>query len=82
MIALNLPAVPIPDAVAVQVGSQIPPRVLEAEKQAEQAVYRFGLSRGPQYEEARQLALAEIAAANKVLATYHPRLVARIGGAR
>ena len=82
MIALNLPAVPIPDAVAVQVGSQIPAHVLEAEKRAEQAAYRFGLSRGRRYEEARQNALAEIAAANKVLATYNPRLVARIGGAR
>lgn len=82
MIALNLPAVPIPDAVAVQVGSQIPARVLEAERQAERAVYCFRLARGPRYEEARQYALAEIAAANKVLAADNPRLVARIGGAR
>lgn len=82
MIALNLPAVPIPDAIAVQVGSQIPARVLEAEKRAEQAVYRFGLSRGPRYEEARQLALAEIAAANKMLGAWNPRMIARIGGTR
>ncbi|MGW2721345.1 hypothetical protein [Streptomyces sp. NPDC001492] len=82
MIALNLPAVPVPDAVAVQVGSQIPARVLEAEKRAENAAYCFRLSRGPRYEEARQWALAEIAAANKVLGAWNPRLVARIGGAR
>lgn len=80
MIALNLPAVPIPDAVAVQVGSQAPARVLEAEKRAENAAYSFRLARGPRYEESRQWALAEIAAANKIVAAFNPGLIVRIGG--
>lgn len=81
MIALNLPAVPMPDAVAVQVGAQIPARVLEAERKAVNAAYCFGLARGPRYEEDRQCALAELAAANKILAAYNPGLIVRSGGA-
>ncbi len=81
MIALNLPRVPVPDAVAVQIGSQLPARVLEAERKAASAAYSFGLARGARYEESRQWLLADIAAANKVLAAYNPRLVVRIGGA-
>jgi hypothetical protein len=81
VIALNLPKVPLPDAVAVRIGAQIPERVLAAEQKAVNAVYCFGLARGPRYEEARQYALADLAAANKVLAAYNPGLIVRSGGA-
>jgi len=81
MIAMTFPRVPVPDAVAVQIGSQLPPHVLEAERKAATAAYSFGLARGARYEESRQWLLSEIAAANKVLAAYDPRLIVRNGGA-
>lgn len=81
MIALNLPSLPRPAAVELMIARQFPARVLEAERQASRAAYSFGLARGARYEESRQWALAEIAAANKVLGAFNPGLIVRIGGA-
>ncbi|MFF2852667.1 hypothetical protein ACFVT5_41200 [Streptomyces sp. NPDC058001] len=75
MIARPPSTVPVPDAVALLAGAQIPPHILDAEIAAVDAVHRFGLSRGPRYEEARQVALADIARANKILAAHNPGLI-------
>lgn len=80
MIALNLPHLPRPAAVELMIARQFPARVLEAERQATNSATCFRLARGPRYEEARQWALAEIAAANKVLGAFNPGLIVRIGG--
>jgi hypothetical protein len=71
-----------PDAVAVLIGSQLPEYVLRAEVEAENQAYNVRLCRGPQYREAREYALADMARANKILAAYDPRLTVRAGGAR
>jgi len=78
----QLVPVPIPDRVAVLIGSQLPPHVLLAEKQAECAAYIVRLCRTRQTAEARECALADMARANKILATYSPRLVLKAGGPR
>ncbi|MFD0074326.1 hypothetical protein ACFVIY_18015 [Streptomyces sp. NPDC127166] len=77
MIALRLPSVPIPDAVAALIGSQIPEHVLDAEIEATNQVYVIGLCRKAQYQEAREYALASLARANKTLAQFNPKLVVR-----
>ncbi|MFP1628813.1 hypothetical protein ACLB9X_27385 [Streptomyces sp. 5K101] len=80
MTASNLVPVPIPDRVAVMIGSCMPAHVLHAEIEAECAareVYRF---RGPLCAEDRadrEQALSALARANKVLAAYDPRLTVR-----
>jgi hypothetical protein len=71
----GLVPVPIPDSVAVLIDSQMPAHVLRAECEAENQAYNVGLCRGPQYREAREYALADLARANKVLAAYDPRLI-------
>lgn len=73
---------PIPDRVAVLIGSCMPAHVLQAEIEAECAareVYRF---RGPLCAEDRadrEHALSTLARANKVLAAYNPRLTVKPG---
>ncbi|MEO3974640.1 hypothetical protein [Streptomyces sp. CAU 1734] len=70
--------VPIPDRVAVLIGSCMPAHVLRAEIEAECAVREVWRFRGPLCHEDRadrEHALAALARANKVLAAYHPRLV-------
>jgi len=74
--------VPIPDSIAILIGSQIPEHVLRAEVEAENQAYNVRLCRGPQYREAREYALADVARANKTLAAYDPRLMVHAGGAR
>lgn len=74
--------VPIPDAVTLLIARQMPEHVLRAEVEAENQAYNVRLCRGPQYREAREYALAELARANKTLAAYDPRLMVRAGGAR
>ncbi|MFF8841317.1 hypothetical protein ACF08N_01085 [Streptomyces sp. NPDC015127] len=77
MTASNLVPVPIPDRVAVMIGSCMPTHVLHAEIEAECAareVYRF---RGPLCADDRadrEHALSVLARANKILAAYDPRL--------
>ncbi|MFF3323785.1 hypothetical protein [Streptomyces sp. NPDC002889] len=84
MTASPLIPVPIPDRVAVLIGSCMPAHVLQAEIEAECAareVYRF---RGPLCAEDRadrEHALSVLARANKVLAAYNPRLTVRPGRA-
>ena len=74
--------VPIPDAVAILIGRQMPEHVLRAEIEAENQAFNVRLCYGPQYREAREYALAELARANKVLAAYNPGLMVRAGGSR
>ncbi|MFF3324911.1 hypothetical protein [Streptomyces sp. NPDC002889] len=71
----RLVPVPIPDAVAVLIGSQMPAHVLEAEIAAESAAYSIRLCRTPATARAREYQLAELAWHNKVLAAYNPRLI-------
>lgn len=84
MTASPLIPVPIPDRVAVLIGSCMPLDILQAEIDAECAVrevYRF---RGPLCAEDRadrEHALATLARANKILAAYNPRLTIRPGRA-
>ncbi|MEV5944490.1 hypothetical protein [Streptomyces sp. NPDC051994] len=73
---------PIPDRVAVMIGSCIPKRVLRAEVAAQAAFERFRLCRAPLTAVAREYAIAELAAANKILGAYNPGLIVTLGGAR
>lgn len=75
MISLQFPAVPIPDRVAVLIGSQVPEHVLRAEVEATNQAYSISLCRKPEYAEAREYALGDLARANKTLAAYNPKLV-------
>ena len=77
----QLVPVPIPDAVAVLIGQQIPERVLRAEVEAVNQAYNITLCRAPQYREAREGCLSNLARANKTLAAFDPRLIVRAGGA-
>ncbi|MFF8958428.1 hypothetical protein [Streptomyces sp. NPDC014894] len=78
MTASPLVPVPIPDRVAVLIGSCMPDHVLRAEIEADSAVRevaRFRDPRCPDDRADREQALSALARANKVLAAYHPRLV-------
>lgn len=77
----ELVPVPVPDAVALLIGSQVPAAVLHAEMTAVDAAACLTACRGEQYRAAREYNLSRLAGANKVLATYDPRLVVRPGGA-
>lgn len=74
--------VPVPDAVAVLIGGQMPARVLQAEVAAESAAYSIRLCRTPFTAEAREFALADLARANKILAAWNPGLTVKAGGHR
>ncbi|MGW6457742.1 hypothetical protein ACWF94_17815 [Streptomyces sp. NPDC055078] len=70
--------VPIPDRVAVLIGSCMPGHVLRAEIDADCAMREVGRFRGPlghQDRADREQALSALARANKVLAAYNPGLV-------
>lgn len=77
MIALQFPKVPVPDAVVVLIGRQIPEHILAAEVEATNQAYNVSLCRKPEYREAREYALADLARANKTLAQFDPRLIVR-----
>lgn len=77
MITLQLPSVPIPDAVAALIGQQIPKHVLDAEIKAMNLAYNIRLCRGDRYREAREYCLADLARVNKTLAQYDPRFIVR-----
>ncbi|MFE7580735.1 hypothetical protein ACFU5Y_04105 [Streptomyces gardneri] len=70
-------SVPIPDAVVTMIGRQIPEHVLAAEVEATNQAYNITLCRAPQYREAREYALSDLARANKTLAQFDPRLIVR-----
>lgn len=67
--------VPIPDAVAVLIGRQMPPEVMAAEESAVDAAITVSRCRTQYTREAREYALAELARANKTLAAWNPLLV-------
>jgi hypothetical protein len=77
VITLQLPTVPIPDAVAALIGRQIPERVLAAEVEAMNLAYNIELCRDPRYAEARENCLGDLARVNKTLAQFDPRLIVR-----
>ncbi|GAA2231519.1 hypothetical protein GCM10010232_17610 [Streptomyces amakusaensis] len=82
MTASPLIPVPIPDRVAVLIGSCMPAHVLRAEIEADTAVREVALFRDPLCADDRadrEQALSVLARANKVLAAHHPRLVIRPG---
>ncbi|MGW6466450.1 hypothetical protein [Streptomyces rubiginosohelvolus] len=70
--------VPIPDRVAALIGSCIPPHILQAEFDADCAAREVRRFRGPRLgvedQADRELALSELARANKVLSAHHPCL--------
>lgn len=73
----ELVPVPVPDAVAVLIGSQIPQHVLDAEVHAASQAYNIRCCRGPMNAEAREYCLGELARHNKTLAAYNPGLIVR-----
>ena len=75
VIAFRRTTVPVPDGIALRIGRQLPARVQAAIGQAADAGRLLHLCRGARYEEARQVQQARIAAANKVLAAYNPKLI-------
>ncbi|MEU0391448.1 hypothetical protein ABZ208_01415 [Streptomyces sp. NPDC006208] len=82
MTASPLIPVPIPDRVAVLIGSCMPAHVLQAEIEAECAAREVHRFRGPLCAEDRadrEHALSTLARANKVLAAYNPRLTVKPG---
>lgn len=82
MLPMKASRLPIPDRVPRLISSQLPDRILLAEKQASTAAHLVRLCRTESTREAREFQLAELAAANKVLAAYNPKLVVTAGGAR
>ncbi|WP_405939798.1 hypothetical protein OG338_26860 [Streptomyces sp. NBC_00726] len=73
--------VPIPDRIAALIGACTPAHILRAELDADCAAREVRRFRGPRLgiedQADRELALSELARANKVLAAHHPRLVVR-----
>lgn len=83
MIALQLPSVPIPDAVAALIGATIPLRVLQAEMDATFEVadiLRYRPLASDEDRADREDALARLAGLNKTLAKHHPRFAVRPNG--
>lgn len=71
----------IPDRIADLIAQTIPDHVREAVTIAADARRAF-LAATPADPATRRKALQDLAAANKVLASYNPGLTARLGGAR
>lgn len=74
MIARPPRTVPVPDAVALLAGHQLPPHVQRAVGEAAEAGRLYAACRGPQYAEARQMLEARICRANRVLAAHNSGL--------
>ncbi len=76
--------VPIPDRVAALIGSCTPPHILRAELDADCAAREVRRFRGPRLgiedQADRELALSELARANKVLSAHDPLLAVRPDG--
>jgi hypothetical protein len=80
MITLQLPKVPVPDAVAMMIGTSIPLPVLQAEVDAFGEAREIRRLRPLDTAEDRQdfeAALSRLARANKTLAKHDPRLIVR-----
>jgi len=71
----QLVPVPIPDRVAVLIGGCTPIRIRQAEFDAFDAAVTVSRCRTAFTREARERALSELHAANKVLAAYNPGLI-------
>ncbi|MGW1492624.1 hypothetical protein [Streptomyces sp. NPDC002402] len=70
--------VPIPDRVAALIGGNIPIDVMQAEVDAVAEAREIGRLRPLASDEDRadrELAIGRLAAANKILAAYSPRLI-------
>ncbi|MFD3568505.1 hypothetical protein [Streptomyces sp. NPDC058667] len=80
MISLQLPQVPMPDPVVQMIGTSIPLHVLQAQVDADMQVREIGRLRPLAHDEDRQdfeTALADLARANKILASHDPRFIVR-----
>lgn len=75
MIVRPTSTVAVPDAVADLSGRQLPEQVRQARRESWAACLNLSLCRHLRYEEGRQTALAQIAAATKTLAAHNPGLV-------
>lgn len=77
--------VPIPDRIAVLIGSCTPAHILRAEFDAVGAAREVRRFRGPRLgiedQADREQALSELARANKILSAHHPRLAVHAGSA-
>lgn len=73
--------VPIPDRVASLIGNCMPVGIMQARHDARDAAVTVSRCRTPYTRAAREYALAELAAANKLLAAYSPRLIVTSRGA-
>lgn len=80
MIAFPKSGVPVPDAVALRIGLQLPQRVKDALDEAAlcgRLLTSRSLAAADDRAETDQRLHARLAAANKTLAAYDPRLVHR-----
>lgn len=75
MIAFPRTDVPIPDGLASRIADAYPPHIQAAIAEASDAIHRIHLCRIPRYEEGRQVALGDLARANKQLAAWNPRVM-------
>lgn len=69
--------IPVPDAVALLAGRNLPAPVQAAVADAAEAARLYAACYGPQYAEARQLLEARLRRANRVLAAHNPGLTVR-----
>lgn len=76
MIAAPHVDAPIPEAVASLSGRHLPARVQQAIGRQAGALRRYAELPQSRYMEARWLLAQDVAAANKILAAYSPRLIA------
>lgn len=84
MITLPSTQVPVPDAVALLIGQQIPKRVLDAEIDAVgelREIYRLRPLASDEDRQDYEAAVGRLARANKTLAAYNPKLVVTPGSA-
>lgn len=81
----TLVPVPIPDRVAALIGGNIPIDVMQAEVDADAEAREIGRLRPLACIEDRadrELAIGRLAAANKILGKFNPRLILKAGGSR
>ncbi|MGW0034770.1 hypothetical protein ACWDXD_33755 [Streptomyces sp. NPDC003314] len=77
MIRVSTIPIPVPGAVTELMTRQLPEHVADAAFEAATSAYTVFICRAPQYREARERALADLARKNKILAAYDPAFVVR-----
>lgn len=76
----RLVSVPVSDAVAEFIYRGLPDEIQVARRDARESAYTVSVCRSLMNREAREIALSDLAAANKVLGKYNPGLIVRPGG--